>query len=114
MDAFDNANPEKSAQSSIIVQVDIDRENPVFDVFDYVFNTDEKQPVPNVVGVVSATDDDLRGEIWYEINGEFPGDVFFDVNKTTGQVYIRTDLMRDGDATESYTVSVQVHCICLF
>ena len=113
--ARDNASPEKSAQSSVELTIEIDRFGPVFEPENTIISmaTEDTRPVGAVIGAVTARDGDRRGQIVYEVVGEYPGDNFFGVNSTTGQVYIITNLMDDALARSLYTVSI-FHLLLVF
>ncbi|WAQ95973.1 FAT4-like protein, partial [Mya arenaria] len=106
--AYDNANPEKTAQSQVSLTVGIDAFPPSFQPNNdlIILNTDETRPVGYIIDGVTASDGDRRGEIVYELDGEYPGVSFFDVNRTTGDIYIIRDLKEDVSAREEYTIHI--------
>ncbi|KAH3862863.1 hypothetical protein DPMN_025838 [Dreissena polymorpha] len=109
--ARDNASPEKFAQSSVELTIEIDRFGPVFEPENTIISmaTEDTRPVGTVIGAVTARDGDRRGQIVYEVVGEYPGDNFFGVNSTTGQVYIITNLMDDALARSLYTIYIDAY-----
>lgn len=108
VEARDNANPEKFDQTQVIVNVEIDEFNPTFVPPNAVvaFRTDDTRPVNHTIGSVLAEDNDRRGNIVYETDGIYPGVNFFDVNPSTGEIYIKQDLMDDTVARTNYVVSI--------
>jgi len=109
--AYDNEVPERSDTAVVTVIVEIDASDPRFvpTGTSVTYNTIETQQVGFTLGFLSATDDDLRGVIVYEANSEYPGINFFDVNSTTGAVYIKQHLMTDVMANTEYIVSALQH-----
>lgn len=91
----------------MIINVEIDTTAPVFiPSTTYVYNIVETNPVNFTLGTILATDNDLRGQIIYEVTGVYPGVNFFEVDSVTGRVYIKTDLKMDYQATTQYRVSL--------
>lgn len=105
--AYDNQNPERTAQTTVIVDVEVDGSNPVFvpATSPVIYTIDETAPIGQILGTLTAVDSDLRGTIVYETNRDYPGINFFGVNSTTGQIYVMNNLMSDALATLQYTVS---------
>ena len=104
--ATDNRIPEKQTFTTVNIRIEIDASDPVFipPNSNFAFRTEETNPSGHIIGRVTGSDADLRGTIIYETDGETPADYFFNVNRTTGEIYIMRNLKDDIQAREQYTV----------
>ncbi|XP_055954929.1 protocadherin Fat 4 [Patella vulgata] len=71
----------------------------------------EKRPIGSTFATVAATDDDNQGAIVYGITGIYPAQSFFDINNSTGQIFIKEDLKNDGLARPQYLLRVIAYSI---
>ena len=72
---------------------------------EYSVEITELLPVGSNVLGVSATDQDLEGEIRYGTAGIVPAPTFFAVDENSGAISVQTDLLQDRRLV--YSVSVK-------
>jgi protocadherin Fat 4 len=107
--ATDNVNPNPQfATATVFVNVLRDRFSPVFSNLPTVISVQESVGINASVFTATATDQDLKGSIVYQMIGMFPAQSFFDVNPSTGRVFLRNGLLSDSLQTSSYVVSCEL------
>ena len=105
----DQATPEKYVEVRVIVTIKRDRRNPKFDsrtVRASVRDTTKVNSTINTSPNLKANDDDKRGNMQYEIVGDYPGQSFIGIKKNSGQLYVLKDLRTDTLKTSGYTLKV--------
>ncbi|CAG5130538.1 unnamed protein product, partial [Candidula unifasciata] len=58
------------------------------------------------VSAVQAVDDDLEGQIVYQLTGVYPSPSFFSVNSSTGQISLISSLVTDPLNMSTYTLTI--------
>ncbi|KAJ8319080.1 hypothetical protein KUTeg_004171 [Tegillarca granosa] len=104
--ASDRRNPEKTDKAQVTITVSRDESIPAFDRNLYTTTISETQPFVSSIISVRATDSDRRGEIVYEVIGDYPAPSFFQVNSSTGEINLVRDLKEDVSARTLYTLKV--------
>ena len=115
--AYDQGNPIKEGEAQIGIVVTRNQFPPVFIDGPYTQTVSENLPNNTGIYTLRGSDQDLKGELRYEVLGISPAPLFFRVNPTAGTVFTRDDLRKDRGLT--YTViiyhftKVQIfkHCI---
>ena len=108
--ATDNGYPQ-SKTADVIVRVTVTQENAPTFGGPYVGQVDEKQPVDFQIIRVAATKTNLVGQISYTLEGFYPAETFFQVDKNTGAITIFRDLRNDPLRRNQYTVRI---CLSYF
>ena len=109
MTATDNISPNPQfSTATVFVNVLRDRFPPQFTNLPTVIQVQESSSINSTVFSTTATDQDLKGAIVYEMIGMFPAQSFFDINPVTGRVFLRNGLLSDSLQTTSYTVSIEL------
>ncbi|XP_060080745.1 protocadherin Fat 4-like, partial [Ylistrum balloti] len=106
--ASDQRLPEKSAIAQVTIQVDRDEQAPVFADSTHETTIDETDPLNFIVYTATATDNDLRGNITYEITGNYPAQTFFGILQD-GNILITRSLKEDGLARTSYVLTIEAY-----
>ena len=101
--AMDNGRPVRTGEARVILTVKRNQFPPAFSSESYTQTVSEN--VRNGTGIftVRATDQDLQGNMVYEIVGISPAPLYFHVNPTLGTVWVKDDLKKD--RALQYTVS---------
>ena len=109
--ASDQALPTpKSSTTQLIVNVPRDNTPPRFDEREFEVEISEGQAVNSRISEIRARDDNLKGQIKYEVQGVYPAPSFFNISvvEGVGRVYLIRDLSMDSLALSTYTVSKTV------
>lgn len=107
--ATDNVSPNPQfSTATVFVNVLRDRFPPQFTNLPTVIQVQESSNINSTVFTATATDQDLKGTIVYEMIGMFPAQSFFDVNPISGRVFLRNGLLSDSLQTSSYVVSIRL------
>lgn len=109
MTATDNVSPNPQfSTATVFVNVLRDRFPPQFTNLPTVIQVQESSNINSTVFTATATDQDLKGTIMYEMIGMFPAQSFFDINPISGRVFLRNGLLSDSLQTSSYVVSIKL------
>ncbi|KAK3089813.1 hypothetical protein FSP39_006721 [Pinctada imbricata] len=103
----DQSNPERTADSNVIINVLRDEEPPFFFNTPYQTSVLETTVVSSSVYAVTASDPDLRGSIVYGVIGDFQTPFYFDIDTATGRIFIKSDLKQD--IATSYVMRVTAY-----
>ena len=105
--AYDSGNPRKSVDVRVSITVQRNEFPPVFVNGPYSQTVSEN--IRNGTGIftILATDEDLQGELTYEVIGLSPAPNFFHVHPTEGTVWVINDLT--GDRALTYTLRIGVY-----
>lgn len=107
--ATDSDKPPSNSLATVTVRVNRDLSAPVFQNLPNTVQVREATAEGSQVFIARAADADRKGEIYYEMIGDYPANIFFMVNKTTGQVIIRNPIKTDSSAVPVYNVRVQAY-----
>ncbi|KAL8559117.1 hypothetical protein ACOMHN_046165 [Nucella lapillus] len=91
----DQSDPERTDTATVDVTIIRDTFTPQFINVPYNTVVGFNSAVGTSIFRVTATDDDLVGNIEYEINGFFAAPGYFNINPSTGVITIRSDLGTD-------------------
>lgn len=103
--ARDQGVPEKFGNCLVIVTIKRDVYPPVFTRTPYQATVQRLSPVNMTVIRATATDQDLQGDVHYDILGNYPAPSFFEINAATGDITIKRSLAFDSLLTNTYFVS---------
>lgn len=107
MGVTDNGKPvSQNATTTVKVTASSNINPPSFSLPEYRTTVDESNPVGSLVTRISATGNPAFGQILYQVVGDYPSDVFFDVNNVTGVVRIKKDLRLDNLRQILYTLKI--------
>ena len=105
--ATDNVSPNPQVSSAtVFVNVLRDLFSPRFTNIPTTINVNERAAVNTTVFTATATDQDLKQSIVYEIVGLFPTQSFFVLDSSNGRIILRNSLLSDSLQTQSYTVCI--------
>ncbi|RUS85645.1 hypothetical protein EGW08_006591, partial [Elysia chlorotica] len=104
--ARDQGLPEQTAQSVAIINIIRDTFSPEFVQLPYRTTVQRTIAVNSTVIRARAEDQDLQGNIIYEVIGNYPAPTFFDIDRLSGNIFVKTQLGQDSLKTDTYFVSV--------
>ncbi|XP_023933063.1 protocadherin Fat 4-like [Lingula anatina] len=101
-----------TACSNIVVHVNRDKNVPEFPGQQNNFTVPDSTNETTVITIVRARDDDCpdSAQILYNLIGEFPAPSFFEIEPTTGEISLKTDLKLDVSNTNPYVLRVEAYC----
>ncbi|XP_013411494.1 protocadherin Fat 4-like [Lingula anatina] len=101
-----------TACSNIVVHVNRDKNVPEFPGQQNNFTVPDSTNETTVITIVRARDDDCpdSAQILYNLVGEFPAPSFFEIEPTTGEISLKTDLKLDVSNTNPYVLRVEAYC----
>ena len=104
--AYDQGSPVKEGEAQIGIVVTRNEFPPEFIDGPYTQTVSENLPNNTGIYTLRGRDQDLKGELRYEVLGISPAPLFFRVNPTAGTVFTKDDLRKDRGLT--YTVSILI------
>ncbi|XP_071105610.1 protocadherin Fat 4-like isoform X2 [Haliotis cracherodii] len=104
--ASDQRDPPRVSDTQVVIQVVRD-DQPRFVGTPYFASASETNAVDTVIFDVNAIDDNLRGQLVYEIVGDIPAPSYFKINSTTGVISVRSNLTTV--QTRQFTLRVSVY-----
>ncbi len=109
----------KNANASVVITISRDQQPPVWSNTPYRAGTvSENKANQSGIYTIKANDADLKGEIIYEVLGEYPAPKYFTVGRTSGVIRVNGNIKTDPLRLMSYTVSSIIFpiqtCIKLF
>ena len=105
--ASDQALPtDRTEVVQVIVSVPRDNAPPQFDITTETVDVGENAAVGSKVVTLRARDDNLQGEMRYEVTGVYPAQSFFEI-RNNGDLVIRQPLTSDSLQLSEYTVTVR-------
>ncbi|GFN78435.1 protocadherin fat 4, partial [Plakobranchus ocellatus] len=104
--ARDQGVPEQTAQSVAIINIIRDSFSPEFVQLPYRTTVLRTIAVNSTVIRARAEDQDRQGDIIYEVIGNYPAPTFFDINRLSGNIFVKTQLGQDSLKTETYFLSL--------
>ncbi len=102
--AYDQGNPVKEGEAQVGIIVQRNQFPPEFLGGPYTQTVSENLPNNTGIFTLRGRDQDLQGELRYEVLGISPAPLYFRVNPTAGTVFTQDDLKKDRGL--SYTVSL--------
>lgn len=105
--AYDLGVPVKYGEVEVEIAVQRNQFPPEFIGAPYVIEASENTVNNTGIFTIKAEDEDMRGQIIYEVIGVTPADRFFRVGRTTGFLYVSGDLK--SDTTLTYLLIIQAY-----
>lgn len=99
--ASDNRLQPRLTNATVIINV-VRGQPPFFLNTPYSTAVNERVAIGTSVYRVSAQDNDLIGNIQYNLIGDIPGSSYFRVNSTTGMVFVAVNLRQDSTQFYQY------------
>ena len=105
--ATDSGIPGRTRNASVLINIERDQGPPRFINEPYSATLTHDKPVNSLVVVTRAVDNDLVGELVYEIIGQVPAPSFFRLRGSdSGGILLNNDLRADTLETSPYLVTV--------
>ncbi|KAL5018741.1 hypothetical protein ScPMuIL_004463 [Solemya velum] len=105
----DSRIPRKCVTTVAVITIIRNRQSPQFLGLPYRSTVPVANPVGQQVISTTATDGDLRGDIFYEIVGDYPSPSFFEVSNSSGMITMRRQVSSDSLLTETYYIVLNAY-----
>ncbi|XP_041363172.1 uncharacterized protein LOC121378881 isoform X2 [Gigantopelta aegis] len=96
---------EKTSTTSVVINIDLDA-TPTFTLPSYNRQIEQTYPEGGLIVQTMAIDDDLKGNILYESDGVYPSEMFFAINRTTGNVHLIHSIRDDPLKLQTYKLKI--------
>ncbi|XP_078316513.1 protocadherin Fat 4-like isoform X2 [Crassostrea virginica] len=109
VEASDQRTPERTANATVVVNVNKDQFSPQFIRTPYRSQTTENTPNGAIIFSTEAVDQDLREQIEYTVIGDNAAPAFFGVISDKGNITIINQGLLRKDVGTSYTLRITAH-----
>ena len=100
--ACDNRVQQQCGTSVAVITITRDQFDPFFINTPYQTTIERTRAVNTTVQFTSARDQDLKGDIRYLVDGNYPAPTFFDVDYVTGTISLKESVALDGSLNTVY------------